>query len=213
MGDRKIQFLGLLCSILLSTTFAQTPLSQDPAYTKVFENLLGCSGFDIKAANTTQENLTNCAVTCNNNPACHGFSYNPSSKDCRPKVTSFCMNQGLSEPGYAYYTRNAAWSVDRDQELKILTYGYKKVADGDCTESDLGGYLAEQKDSLSNCAEWCNRVTNCMGVSYSHVDGKCVLKAINECALQKRERGYYQFYGRIGNLSTSISPAASTTYP
>ena len=199
MCYKKIKSLITILTIVFSTSFyisaqAQTDLSKDTGYTKVFDNSAGCSGFNL-GDGTTQDNAKICAAECSKSEDCHGFSYNPINKGCRLKVTSFCMNQGDKELGYTYYTRNAKWSDTLDQEYIILQSGYQKVADGDCLEADLGNALAVA--DLSTCAAGCNRTTGCKGFSFSHTDKRCILKSVNECALSTRVRGYYQFYGKI----------------
>ena len=189
----------LFTSIVFSQAYSQDSLSHDKSYTKVFENTAGCSDFDLVNGSSTQENARACAAVCNGYFECQGFSYNPIIKDCRLKVTSFCMNQGKKEIGYAYYTRNSKWSDALDQEVIILKSKYQKVADGDCQGSVLPVLLGG-KVNLSTCAQLCNETNGCKGISYSQADSKCVLKSIDACPVNTRERGYYQFYGRVANI-------------
>ncbi len=199
MYYKKIKLLlTILLMISCSSLWAQNNLSKDTGYTKVFQNSAGCSGFNL-GEGTVQNNATACAAKCDQSNDCHGFSYNPINKGCRLKVNSFCMKQGDDELGYTYYTRNAKYSDNVDLEVEIFKYGYERVADGDCLESDLSKDALAAED-LTVCAGTCQRAPGCKGFSYSHTDKKCILKSmndINSCSAIARVRGNYQFYGKI----------------
>lgn len=204
MSNKSFKLLLSACIItfIIAKTFGQENLSSKVAgFTKVYSKNFGCSNFNLENGQSTQETAELCGAKCTGDQACRSFSYNPVTKSCHLKVITYCMNTGQDELGYIFYTRTLAWSDDVDQELNINKNGYRKTADGDCTESDLGTFARTQNDTVVSCSQWCTRTQGCKGFSYSTQDHKCILKSINDCPVEKRTREYFQFYGQVPTTS------------